>query len=186
LIVLHERPPSRPAHLVFTSIASLFAAFEALRTAEMGVIQSPCGHQILLFDHHFFHLAAISRPPEGQLSMPREQAEILATVSGFGRYELAHGGSRARNLGSTVLCLKTPDEVWVDNPVAVTAKWVYLKQFDSKPYPYAVVLVGERPAENGIIVPFSGFECDKRSLRKWRQGNRIYSRQEQPPEGGCP
>jgi len=185
LIVLNERPPSRPAHLVFDSISSLFTAFEALRTGEGQVIHSPCGHKILLFDHHFFHLAGISRPPERQLSMPGERAEILTTVSGFGRYELAHGGSRARNLGSTFLCMKMPDEVWVDNPVSVTAKWVYLKQFESKPYPYAVVLVGERPAENGIKVPFSGFECNANSLRKWRQGIRVYSRQVQPPVGGC-
>jgi hypothetical protein len=129
-------------------------------------------------------MAGLSRPDAGQLSMPGELAEILATDSGLGRYELTHGGSRARNLPSAFLTMKVPDEVWMDNPVATTAKWVYLKQFDSKPHPYTVALIGERPLENGIVVPFSSFQCNARVLRKWRQGLCIHPKQIQPSEDG--
>ena len=79
-------------------------------------------------------------------------------------------GSRARNLSSAFLTMKLPDEVWADNPVATTAKWVYLKQFESKPYPYTVALIVERPLENGIIVPFSSFPVQCSGAAKMEAG----------------
>jgi hypothetical protein len=165
-------------------MANLYAEFESLIGEVSGLIRSPCGHEILIFDHHFFHLAAVSRPPATVLSMPGERAEILATTEGFGRYEIAQGMSRARNLRSAFQTLCEPDEIWAENPIAETAKWVYVKQFESKPYPYTIALVGDRPNSGGIIVPFSSFPCRNKGLKKWRQGRRLHPKQIQPPEGG--
>ena len=93
-------------------------------------------------------------------------------------------GVRARNLPSAKISILEPDEVWEDNPNAKSAKWVYIKQFDSKPYPYTISLLLPRIEQGGIIVPVSSFPC-KGALHKWRQGTLIYPRQMQPPKGGC-
>jgi hypothetical protein len=174
MIVLNANPPQRPPCCSFDSMAALYAEFERLIGEVSGLIRSPCGHNILLFDHHFFHLAAVSRPPVPVLSMPGERAEIIATTEGFGRYEIAHSMSRARGLRSAFQTLCEPDEVWFGNPITATAKWVYLKQFESKPYAYTIGLVGDRPDEGGIIVPFSSFPCRNKDVKKWRQGQCIY------------
>ena len=180
---LNPDAPKRPACCSFDSLYSLHSEFERLRSQCGGVINSACGHRILIFDHHIFHLASISRPGAGQLSMPQEQPGILRTVQGSGEYVVHHDGSRARNLPSAFATMSAPDEVWAANPIVTTAKWVYIKQFDSRPYAYTIALLGERPAEGGIIVPFSSFPCRKRDLRKWRQGDLMY-KQNRPPEGG--
>ena len=185
MIVINPNPPIRPACCPFSNMAELFATFDSLLVEVDWSISSSCGHKILLFDHHFFHLASVSRPPESVLSMPGERNEILSTVDSMGRYQLGHRGSRARNLPSAMETMKYPDEVWVDNPIVETAKWVYVKQFDSKPYPYTIAHIGERPCEGGIVVPFSSFPCKSKDLRKWRQGVCMHPKQIQPPEGGC-
>ncbi len=181
-MTLNPNPPQRPDCCSFDSMASMHAEFERLRSECSGAINSSCGHKILIFDHHIFHLASISRPGVSQLSMPGERAGILRTVQGYGEYVVHHEGSRARNLPSAFQTMSFPDEVWLGNPKVATAKWVYIKQFDSKSYAYTVALIGERPEENGIIVPFSSFPCRKRDLRKWRQGE-LQFKQERPPEG---
>jgi hypothetical protein len=184
MIIMNANPPQRPPCCSFDSMASLYAVFESLVAEVSGRIKSSCGHDILIFDHHFFHLAAVSRSSVSVLSMPRERTEILATTQGFGRYVIGHGMSRARNLSSAFQTLCEPDEVWAGNPIIETAKWVYIKQFESKPYPYTVALVGDRPDKGGIIVPFSSFPCRNKGLKKWRQGKCIHSKQIQPPSGG--
>lgn len=106
--------------------------------------------------------------------MPDEKSEILSQVDGFGKYTLVHSGSRARDLPSAHATLLSPDEVWIDNPQADSAKWVYVKEFDSKPYPFTVALLTPRPDENGIIVPVSSFCCKKNRIKVWRQKTKIY------------
>jgi hypothetical protein len=165
-------------------MATLLEQLEAMRNATRGILHSSCGQKILIFDHHIFHLASITRPEKRVLSMPEERAEMENTLEGFGPYRLDHGASRAKNLPSAFACMRDPDEVWTDNPRVNTAKWVYLKQFASLPYPYTVSFIGERPNEGGIIVPFSSFPCMRKDLKRWRAGRVLYRKQLGPPEGG--
>jgi hypothetical protein len=178
------KTPIRPPCCEFASIAELYAQFEALFLGENGLHKSTSGHVIRVFDHHFFHLASVQTASEARLYMPDHKEVIQNTHDGFGVYLLGHGGSRAKNLPSAAISLRDPCEVWVDNPKATNSKWVYIKEFDSKPYPFTVSLLTERPAEGGIIVPVSSFPCKRNDLKKWRQSKLLYSRQIQPPEGG--
>jgi hypothetical protein len=116
--------------------------------------------------------------------MPDHKEMIQRTREGFDPYILGHGGSRAKNLPSAAACIKDPCEVWIDNPKSTNSKWVYIKEFDSLPYPFTITLLTERPEEEGIIVPVSSFPCKRKDLKKWRQSTLLYSRQIQPPEGG--
>lgn len=109
-----------------------------------------------------------------ELSMPHERETILETINGFAHDKLRENGSRAKHLRSAREALENPDEVWTDNPRVSSAKWVYVKEFDSKPYPFSIALVGEWEANSTIIVPFSSFARDKSSARKWRQAKKIY------------
>lgn len=109
-----------------------------------------------------------------ELSMPNEQDTILKTTDGLAHYELREGGSRAKHLRSARETLENPDEVWAENPRVQSAKWVYIKEFDSKPYPFSIALVGEWKANSTIIVLFSSFQVEKRNAKKWRQSKIIY------------
>jgi phage-Barnase-EndoU-ColicinE5/D-RelE like nuclease2 len=81
---------------------------------------------------------------------------------------------RARHLRSARETLESPDEVWAENPRVTSAKWVYSKEYDSKPYAFSVALVGEWETNSTIIVPFSSFPCEKKNVKKWRQSKKIY------------
>lgn len=109
-----------------------------------------------------------------ELSMPHERETILRTIDGFGHYELREGGSRAKHLRSARETLENPDEIWAENPRVQSAKWVYIKEFNSKPYPFSIALVGEWEANSTIIVPFSSFPVAKRNVKKWRQSKKLY------------
>jgi phage-Barnase-EndoU-ColicinE5/D-RelE like nuclease2 len=178
-----NKPCARPQSCAIDNIAGLYRQFESLFLADGGVLISSCGHKVLVFDHHFFHLAALRSSTE-RMFMVDEKEEILRTVEGHGKYTLDHNGSRAGNLPSAKLAIMDPDEVWEGNPRAAAAKWVYVKEFDSKPYAYTVALLTDRPAEGGIIVPVSSFPCRKGDVRKWRAGELVYQKQIQPPLGG--
>lgn len=102
------------------------------------------------------------------LLMKNEKELILATDSGFGSY--TYDRQRAIYLESAMLCLTEPDEVWEDTKLK-TAKWVYIKEFDSSPYSQTILLVGER--EEGRV-PVTSFAGKTRDARKWRKGNKIY------------
>lgn len=148
--------PLRPRGWEFESIAELYRLFQGLFLNAEGYLESKCGHRISVFDHHFFHMCGVTRD-KARLFMPEEKEQILALATGFGEYELAHGGSRARDLPSAHATLLDPDEVWTENPTTNSAEWIYVKEFDSKPYPFTVALLMRRPDENGIIVPVSSF-----------------------------
>jgi hypothetical protein len=165
----------RPASLKHSSIGELFDQFSDLFLAgTKSLIVSPCGHKIYCFEHHFFHMAGIVVEGIPELTMPKERATILATREGFAHYELREKGSRARHLPSARATLESPDEVWEDNPKVESAKWVYIKEFDGKPYEFSVALVGVWEANSTIPVPFSSFPVERKNAKKWRQGKKIY------------
>lgn len=135
----------------------------------MGMVISSCGHEIQIFDHHFFHFVKLEHPDKPQpLLMVREKQTILTTTSGFAPY--SYDKQRAIYLESAGMCLRYPDEVWLDENLT-TGKWIYLKEFDQQPYCFTVFLLAER---KGGVVPVTSFPAKKRDARKWRRGVKIY------------
>lgn len=169
--LINQDPPKRPPTVQYSCMRELYLAFEQIFLCDGGKIESKCGHKILAFDHHFFHMAAIAIPGIDKLFMKNEKEKILALDVGFGLYEV--GEPRARHLRSAHLTICEPDEVWLENPKA-KCKWVYVKEFDSQPYRFSVALITERPEENNIIVLVSSFPCKKGDIKKWRKGRRIH------------
>jgi hypothetical protein len=166
---------ARPPKIELSSIRDLYLHFNDIFLGDRkSLIISPCGHKIYCFEHHFFHMSGISVHDADELSMPRERKTIMETVDGFAHYKLRENGSRAKHLRSAREVLENPDEVWTDNPRVTSAKWVYVKEFDSKPYPFSIALVGEWEANSTIIVPFSSFACNESGVRRWRQTRKIY------------
>jgi hypothetical protein len=125
-----------------------------------------------VFDHHFFHLAAVSKTGREKLFMKEEKPTILETTEGFSPYIVGHGGSRAKNLRAAYETLANPDEVWEQNP-RTQSRWVYVKEYNALPYPFSVALVTRRDA-GAIIVPTTSFPCKKGDVRKWRSGTKIF------------
>jgi hypothetical protein len=167
--------PARPPKVEFQSIRELYQQFDDIfLSGTKSLIVSPCGHKIYSFEHHLFHMAGVVVEGIAELSMPEERDRILSTTEGFGYYELREGGARARHLRSARETLENPDEIWTENPHLESAKWVYIKEFDSKPYPFSVAFVGAWEANSTIIVPFSSFPIEKRNAKKWRKSKRIY------------
>ena len=163
----------RPRLIQFTSISELYAHFERIfleeteRTSRQ--VKSSCGHSITIFDHHFFHLVKLDDDAKAKpLLMANEKAVIMATNQGFGNYK--YDMQRAIYLESAMSCLLDPDEVW-ENPELKTAKWVYIKHFETKPYTCTILLVAER-AEGPV--PNTSFPGKPRDARKWGQGKKIY------------
>ncbi len=142
--------------------------------------------KIMLSEHTSLHqnVGQLEAAAAARLDMQSEKPCIRNTVSGFGPYDLDHKASRARFLPSAKETICYPDQVWERCPIATTATWVYVKEFDSKPYPFTVALLTVRPKEGGIIVPVSSFPCKRKDVRKWQKGNLLYQKQDQPPEGG--
>jgi len=101
--------------------------------------------------------------------MVDEKASILSAVTGFGAY--TYDKQRSLYLESAMICLAYPDEVWED-PTLDSAKWVYLKYFDTKPYSCTIMLVGEREGKGPV--PITSFPGKDRDARKWRRGVKIY------------
>lgn len=176
--------PSRPTHCEFSHVSGLFSEFENLFLSGGALLESDYGQTISIFDHHFFHLAAIRVEGVNRLYMKNEKSIIRGTTDGFGKYILDHCGSRAKHLPSAKEAMQHPDEVWIDNPKAKSATWIYVKQFNSKPYPFTVVFFTLRPDEGNIIVPVSSFPCKKSDIKKWRQARCVYQKHVQPPCGG--
>jgi hypothetical protein len=167
--------PVRPAKVEYQSIRDVYLQFDEIFLADRkSLIVSPCGHKIYCFEHHFFHMTGVIVEGIDELRMTKERESILRTTDGFAHYELRDGGSRARHLRSARETLEAPDEVWTENPRVVSAKWVYVKEYDSKPYAFSVALVGEWESNSRIIVPFSSFAVERRNVRKWRQTKLVY------------
>lgn len=163
-------PPKRPDAIEYDSMAELYGLFETIFLSSGGVISSSSGEAISCFDHHFFHLAKVSVAGRERLFMRDEKSEITSLTDGFGKYEVFH--QRAKYLRSAYETLEEPDEVWEVPTIQKSAKWTYVKEYDSKPYPFSVALIAEREA--GLIVPVSSFPCRKTDVKKWRRGLRVY------------
>jgi hypothetical protein len=171
----NSNPPKRPETVTYASVRELYLQFEEIFLADTkSLIVSPCDHKIYCFEHHFFHMAGVVVEGIEELSMPHEKDTILNSTEGFAHYELRESGSRARHLKSARDVLEKPDEVWAENPRVTSAKWVYIKEYDSKPYPFSIALVGEWQSNSTIIVPFSSFACLRKNAKKWRQSKKIY------------
>jgi hypothetical protein len=149
---LESKYCKRPNCCEYDSISGLYLQYEGIFLADGGTLDSACGHSVMIFDHHFFHLAAIRTEESTRLFMANEKSIIQSTTEGYGKYLIDHGGSRARNLPSAKFTILEPDEVWQDNPRATSAKWVYIKEFDSAPYPYTVSLLTDRQDEGGKVL----------------------------------
>ena len=173
----------RPPHCEFDNLSDLYALYEEIFLRVDGHSVSWHEQEVLVFDHHFFHLAALRAEGMDRLFMLREKDGIRKTVEGFGKFTLEQGGSRARHLPSAKEAMIDPDEVWERNPTCTSARWVCVKEFDSLPYPFTVALLVDRPEEGGIIVPVSSFPCKRRDVRRWRRGQLVFKRK-QPPEDG--
>lgn len=162
----------RPDLLEFSSISELYRYFERFflnGNPSSYEFVSVCGHAVTIFDHHFFHVVKLDHPQKSKpLLMANEKAEILATTSGFGEY--TYDRQRAIYLASAADCFVYPDEVWEDSSLNI-AKWVYIKQFDTHPYAFTILLAGERV---GGVVPVTSFPAKNRDARKWRRGIQIY------------
>jgi hypothetical protein len=166
---------TRPSKVDYLSSRDVYLQFgEIFLRDKKSLINNPRGHKIYCFEHHVFHMAGIVVEGVEELRIQNERDTILATHEGFAHYELREGGSRARHLRSARETLERPDEVWAENPRVTSAKWVYIKEYDSKPYAFSVALVGEWEANSTIIVPFSSFPCEKKNVKKWRQSKKIY------------
>jgi hypothetical protein len=163
--------PNRPALLEFSSVRELFLHFERILLGG-GIsreIISACGHSIRVFDHHFFHMVKLDDPSKTKpLLMANEKDIILATADGFASY--AYDRQRAIYLESAMTCLALPDEVWEDETLA-SAKWIYIKEFNTSPYSFTIALVGEREES---YVPVTSFPGKNRDAKRWRRGRQIY------------
>lgn len=169
--ILCLNPPTRPPNVEYDSICTLYEVFEQIFLGNGRTpINSSCGHTITLFDHHFFHLTAITVSGKAKLFMRDEKSRILATKVGFADYVVGHNGSRAKNLRAVRETLEQPDEVWKDNP-KTKSRWVYIKQYAAVPYPFSVVLLTQR---EHLYVPVTGFPCKKSDIRKWRKGEKVF------------
>jgi phage-Barnase-EndoU-ColicinE5/D-RelE like nuclease2 len=135
--------PTRPPTVEYLSIRDVYLQFDEIFLAgRKSLIVSPCGHKIYCFEHHFFHMTGVIVGGLKELSMPHERDTILNTTHGFAHYDLREKGSRVRHLRSARETLENPDEIWADNPRVLSAKWVYIKEYHSKPYAFSVALVG--------------------------------------------
>ncbi len=163
-------------------MSELYGLFDEIFLSSEGVIRSSCGEVISCFDHHFFHLAKVSIPGVKRLFMRDEKTRIMGLNDGFGTYDVFH--KRAKYLRSAYETLAEPDEVWELPGPGGSARWAYVKEYDSKPYPFSVALVTERdPGQN---VPVSSFPCRRTDVKKWRRGLGYIPRKHSghPAKGG--
>ncbi len=163
----------RPALLEFSSLAELYQHYERLflgGNEKSHTFTTACGHTTRIFDHNFFHMVKLKDParPGQTLLMAIEKENILATTEGFGKY--THEKQRAIYLASALECFLQPDEVWED-PTLNSATWIYIREYDTDPYVFTVLLVGG-PADG--VAPVTSFPCLWRQIKKWRRGKRIW------------
>ena len=176
-------PSPRPALLEYASHREMFLAFEQLflggnEAPAPHVLHSPCGHEIHIRNHHFFHLVGLEDRdrPDVQLTIADDLQNIFAADLGNKRYP--HEKQRAVHLPVAALALWEPDEIW-DNPELRSARWVYFKEFDQAPYTHLVFLVGystERRENKREIVPYTFMPMRYSRGNKKRHGTLLYSR----------
>jgi hypothetical protein len=106
------------------------------------------------------------------LFMRDEKEKILACTEGFGPYTYAHNDHRAKYLASAFDTMLDPDYVYECEKLK-TARYSFVKEYKSKPYPFTVFLVG---IDGKVLVPTTSFPCKRNDVKKWRCGSVVYSR----------
>ena len=139
-------------------------------------LESSCGCRIAVFDHHFFHIVKLRLPNGERLLMSKEKQKILAQIAGFGDY--TYDDNRARHMGSAIDTLTAPHFVYRPEKLK-GADRVFIKQYDSSPYPYTAMLVAIR--DNGLKVPMTAFPVKNSDIKKWMCGARLFPKTQQPP-----
>lgn len=133
-----------------------------------------CKLTITALEHNFFHMVKMTGSNGETLFMRDEKEKIQACTQGFGKYRFAHNDHRAKYLASALDTLLDPDEVWEGCEAMKSARFSVVKEYDSKPYPFTVFLVG--PKESILLTPMTSFPCRRCDSKKWRKGNLIYAR----------
>ncbi len=177
-------PPKRPPQLDFRCLKDLYLHFEEIFLEGNSVsneFRAGCGCKITVFDHNFFHMVKLQHPDKEKLFMRDEKTVILAEVDGFGNY--TYEKQRALYLASSIETLRYPDRTYRSEGLR-TAEKVFVKEYDSVPYPFTVVLVGKR--DPNLLVPVTSFPATRSRIKKWTRGELLYSKTQQPPNsGGC-
>ena len=160
--------PKRPPEISFSSLCELYLQFQSMFLAGKSTgheFESACGCRITVFDHHFFHIVKLCLPGVDQLFMRNEKPRILAQIAGFGHYTYDH--NRAKHMASALDTLTNPHFVYRTEKLD-SADRVFIKQYDSLPYPYTAALIAIR--DNGLKVPVTTFPIRKSGIKKWTRG----------------
>lgn len=167
-------PATRPDLIDFSSVAELYRHYERLflhgndksHTFPLG-----CDHVAKVFDHNFFHMVKLKDPEklaDEKLLMSVEKEIILATTDGFGKY--TYDRQRAIYLASARDCFLNPNEVWKDQDLE-TADWIYIKEYDTRPYRFTVLLTAG-PKKG--VAPVTSFPVRAGQIKKWRRGTKVW------------
>lgn len=170
------RKAPRPKLLIFTSLATMYKSYEELFLGGEGNISkdhsSACGLTVTAFDHNFFHVVKMTDENGDMCFMPEEKGNILACAEDFGTYQFMHNDHRAKYMASAQGTLLDPDSVY-ECDCLKTAKYALIKEYDSKPYPFTVLLLIQH---GSILVPATSFPCKRNDSKKWMRGKLIYAR----------
>jgi hypothetical protein len=170
------RPSKRPQGLQLASLHQLYVDFERLFLASQPrerYFESPCCHQLAVFDHNFFHFVKLWHPTRGvemgngekKFRAAEELPRVRSQIAGFGSYTVDR--ARAQYLPSAHATFMWPDGILeLRSPQPDRATHVFYREFDHAAAPFTAVLVKR---EDGRFVPVTSFPCDKRKMRNWRE-----------------
>ena len=164
--------PKRPPDINFASVSELYNHFLRIfmsGSPHLYEFISKCGCKITVLDHHFFHMVKLQVTGKQKLFMREEKANIISQIEGFDVY--TYDAHRARHLPSAMETLLNPDCVY-RTEILRTADSVFIKEYDSLPYPYTATLVGMR--EGGLKVPVTAFPVKRKDLKKWIRGTKLF------------
>jgi hypothetical protein len=167
---------TRPELLSFKCLADMYRSFERLFLGAEGSSSRNhvlrCGHTVTALEHNFFHMVKMTGPEGQHLFMREEKEKILACTENFGAYKFEHNDHRAKYLLSALDTMEDPDQIFeCDN--LKTAKYSFVKEYKSKPYPFTVFLIS---TWESLLVPATSFQCRRNDSKKWRCGKLIYAR----------
>ena len=175
------RTATRPARLVFNSLAELYEQYEALFLQGHEYRQdlvSSCGLRVTAFDRCFLHLVKFSRAGCVKFNIQNEKSRIRAERGGLGPYSIDE--ARACHLPSALDTLLKPHHVF-ELPDPKTADLGFLKHYGDRPYPFALVLVGWSKSDD-CRIPVTGFPVKRNRARGWlkRTRNLLWEAGQEP------
>jgi phage-Barnase-EndoU-ColicinE5/D-RelE like nuclease2 len=131
-------PPTKPPEsLAFTSLAALYAQFQALLVGKEFLCparQIP----IVITSHHFFHLVKLQKSWQTEFTIEVEESLIQGVTEGFGEYKIDL--SRAERLSWIPEILNEPDEIW-EYCEKKTADDIFIREYDKAGSAFRAVLV---------------------------------------------